>query len=184
MNNKLMEDSEIIDLCLRGETDAFEMIVNKYQANLLSVAWSVLGSREDAKDVTQEAFLQALAHLQRFDTARSFKNWLYVIVYNQCLDRKRKEKSLRKFIKRTEKEIGFSDPGDDSSRRIEDSKAFSPLLSKLKEKERLALSLKINDGYSAAEIAEILQCSQSSVRVYVFNAIRKLRASWARRIHV
>lgn len=179
-----MDDLDIIERCLAGEMNAFELIVNKYQAGLISVAWSVLGNREDARDAVQDAFVQAFAHLRRFDRTRSFKNWLYGIAYKRCKDRKRKDKSMSKYLEAMRKENNPPDPERRSPARIEDTEMFGPLMAKLKEKERLALSLKINEGYTAAEIAEVVHCAESSVRVYIFNAIRKLRNLRARNSNV
>jgi len=95
-----MDDSKIISRCLSGEVEAFELIVKKYQANMLFLSWGILGDKEEAKDVTQEAFVQSYLNLSRFDRTRSFKSWLYSIAFKRCLDRIKKEKSLREFIKK------------------------------------------------------------------------------------
>ncbi|MCP2618637.1 RNA polymerase sigma factor [Candidatus Aminicenantes bacterium AC-335-A11] len=149
------------------------MLVKKYEKNVLCLAWNILGNREEAEDVTQETFIQAYLSLNRFDTKRSFKNWLYSIAYKRCIDRKRKEKSFYKFVKKfiygEKLRINIEKEG------IEYSERFAPLLSKLNEKERTAIILKINEGYSAKEIAEVLNCAESTARVHLFNARRKLK---------
>ncbi|MFQ6082542.1 MAG: RNA polymerase sigma factor [Candidatus Aminicenantia bacterium] len=170
-----MEEKEIISRCLSGEIEVFEILVRKYQANVLSLTWNILGDKEEAKDITQEAFIQAYVNLNRFDMTRSFKNWLYSIAYKRCLDRKRKEKSLAKFIKKIIKEERLSDELKTKQRRIEDSEIFNPILNELNEKERTAISLKVNEGYSAREIAQVLNCAESTARVHLFNAKRKLK---------
>ena len=93
MNLTLMEDNQIILSCLSGEKEAFEMLVTKYQAPLLHLAWRILGDKDEAKDVTQDAFVQTFSNLDRFDRTKSFKNWLYSITYKKCIDRKRKARS-------------------------------------------------------------------------------------------
>lgn len=151
------------------------MIVKKYQAKILSLTWSILRDKEEAKDVTQEAFIQSYLNLSRFDMTRSFKNWLCSIAYRKCLDRKRKEKTLTKFIKNTAHEEKMSDSSENKVRRIEDSEIFSPILKKLNYKEHTAISLKVNEGYLAKEIAQVLDCTEGTARVHLFNAKRKLR---------
>jgi RNA polymerase sigma factor (sigma-70 family) len=99
-----MEDKEIILRCLSGEIEIFEMLVIKYQTDILSMTWSVLGDKEEAKDVAQEAFIQTYLNLNRFDSTKSFRSWLYAIAYKRCLDRKRKERSLSRFIQKAFKE--------------------------------------------------------------------------------
>lgn len=175
MKTSLMDENKIISRCLSGETEAFELIMKKYQANVLSLTWSILGNKEEAKDVTQETFIQSYIHLNRFDQTKNFKNWLYSIAYNRCLDRKKKERSSRKFIKKLTKDKELINEIKNKSVRIEDSEIFSPFLKKLNHKERIAISLKMNDGYSAKEIAEVLDCTESTAWVYLFHARRKLK---------
>lgn len=175
MKPSLMEDKKIVSRCLAGEIEAFEFLVNKYQENILSMSWSIMQNKEEAKDVTQEAFAQAYFNLCHFDKTKSFKNWLYSIAYRKCIDRKRKEKLLSRYIKKTTKEESLSSDGKDKERRIEESEIFGPILAHLNEKERTTIFLKIGDGYSAKEIAQIINCAESTVRVYLFNAKRKLK---------
>lgn len=175
MKPSLMEDKEIISRCLSGEIEVFGLLVNKYQANILTMSWSILQNKEEAKDVTQEAFSQAYFNLIHFDKTKSFKNWLYSIAYRRCMDRKRREKVSAKYFKKVIKEEKFSSDDENKERRIEDSETFSLILKKLNKNERTAISLKINEGYSAREIAEILDCAESTAWVYLFHAKRKLK---------
>jgi len=170
-----MDDNQIIVLCLSGEREAFESIVKKYQADILTLCWSILGDKEEAKDAAQEAFIQSYLHLNRFDRARSFKNWLYSIAYRRCLDRKRIEKSSKEFVKKWIKEDQSGNKGSDKTIRVENSEIFGPILKKLNVKELAAICLKINEGYSAREISEILDCAESTAWVHIFHAKRKLR---------
>lgn len=175
MKLSFMEEAEIISRCMSGDVEAFEMLVKKYQPNIFSMSWNILQDREEARDVTQEAFIQSYLNLYRFDRSRSFKSWLYSIAYRKCLDRIRKKKSQTKFIKKMIKEERLSNEGENKERRIEDSEIFNPLLSKLNKKERAAISLKVNEGYSAREIGQVLNCKESTARVHLFNAKRKLK---------
>ena len=165
-----MEESEIISRCLSGEDEAFEMLVTKYQTSVLGLTWNILRNQEEAKDVTQEAFIQCFLHLNRFDRTKNFKNWLYSIAYKRCLDRKKKEKSSAQYLKKIRKEDKLFKDDKDKKARIEDSEIFSPLLNRLNEKERTVLSLKLNEGYSAKEIARVIGCAESTARVLFYNA--------------
>jgi len=175
VKTSLMDDTKVISRCLSGEKEAFEVIVKKYQANILFLSWSILGDEEEAKDVTQEAFIQSYLNLNRYDRNRSFKNWLYSIAYKRCLDRKRKEKSLKGFLRRFNKELDLNDEVEKRERRLEDSEIFNSLLKRLNKNERAAICLKINEGYSAREISEILDCAESTAWVHIFHAKRKLK---------
>ena len=179
-----MDDGQIIARCLAGEREAFEMIVNKYQARVLSLAWSVLGNRAEAEDTTQEAFIRAYVNLRDFDQARGFKNWLYAIAFKRCLDRLKKEKIEKKYRSRIAEATTQVSRRVEMEHRLEESAVMGLLLKKLTVKERLALSLATNEGYTAAEIAAVLHCAESTARVYVFSAKGKLRKWLERNPHV
>jgi RNA polymerase sigma factor (sigma-70 family) len=174
-----MDDTELIARCRRGDNRAFESLVNKYQSPLLSMAWSLLGNKEDARDVCQQALLAAFSNLEAFDHSRSFRTWLFAIAWKDCLDLKRREKARRLFLEKAKDHPATSGNPGSAAVPLERSEAFSPLLAKLDLKERLALTLKLNEGYTAAEIAGVIGCAESSARVYAFNAVRKLRRLWS-----
>jgi RNA polymerase sigma-70 factor (ECF subfamily) len=174
-----VDDEALIVRCRAGDAAAFEALVGRYQPSLLTIAWSLMGNREDARDATQDAFLSAFANLGRFDSGRSFKNWLFAIAWKRCLDMKRKEKVGRKHLREVERAASSArGPGVPRPARLEDSEIFGSILGRLSPKERLALCLRMNEGYTAAEIAEVLGCAESSARVYVFSAVRRIRDLW------
>ena len=170
-----MDDKTIVSRCLKGDGDAFGMVVNRYQSQLLHFAWTILGDKDEAKDVTQDAFVRSYFRLQSFDPNRSFKTWLYRIAYNRCMDRIREKQSRTRFIKKMGNEQPVTRRGENPEKRLEESEQFQLLLKKLNEKESTALILKWNAGYLSREIAEILGCKESTVRVYIMNAKRKIK---------
>ncbi len=180
-----MDENEIITRCLNGDTEAFEMIVTRYQEPLLALCWSVLRNPEEARDTTQDAFIQAFRHLDRYDPDRSLKNWLYSIAYHRCLDKIRKHRSFQHYMK-----VGA--PGERDPRSYDllasGDAEFSPeihrQLERLPQRERIALLLKTRDGYTAVEIAQIFDCAESTARVYLFNARRKLKKWLKEKEHV
>jgi RNA polymerase sigma-70 factor (ECF subfamily) len=80
------EDAALIQQCLAGDQAAFETIVRRYQRGLFNVALRMLGSYEDARDSTQNAFVKAYEHLDGFDPTQRFFNWIYRILKNECLN--------------------------------------------------------------------------------------------------
>ncbi|MCI0470859.1 MAG: sigma-70 family RNA polymerase sigma factor [Candidatus Aminicenantes bacterium] len=168
-----IDDNIIIEKSLQGDLEAFAGLVKKYQDALVALGWNILGDRDDARDVAQEAFIQAFTHLERFDTTRSFKTWIFSIAVKRSIDRLRRQKSSWKYFNRQTKEQCLETAQTNIS--IEDSRVFSPLLKRLNPKERMAISLKINEGYSAKEIGEVIRCSESTARVHLFNAKKKLK---------
>ena len=88
-------DAELVQGALDGDADAFATLVARYQRKGFWIAYHVLGRVEDARDVTQEAFVRVYRSLQKFDFGRSFYTWFYRIVMNLAIDHLRKHKSAR-----------------------------------------------------------------------------------------
>ena len=170
-----MDEQDIIEGCLRASLAAQKAMVEAYGTLVLSVALNVLANREDAEDVCQETFLQAFRHLDRYDRERSFKTWLLTIAYRRSLDMLRKRRRFREFAVRAASAEAAAaergDPGQGSPTPLP-----SKLLETLSPRERTALCLWANEGYAAKDIAEVLSCSASTARVYLFNARRKIKA--------
>ena len=70
----------------------------------MAAALNILGNREDAEDACQETFVQAYRHLRNYDARRSFKNWIYIILYRRCLDRLKKKRRFRNAFERAKRE--------------------------------------------------------------------------------
>jgi RNA polymerase sigma-70 factor (ECF subfamily) len=179
-----MEDEQIIALCLQGDADAFAAIVDRYQPKVLALAWSLLGTREEAEDATQETFLRAYRSISRLAPPHDFKNWLFAIGYRGCLDRLRKRKTERRFqpalVGKTTGDQGLAD----IDRTPDEATEVGAAWKKLRVKERLALSLAVLDGYSAAEIGRVLGCAENTARVHIFNAKKRMRKWLEGKSHV
>ena len=79
-----MEIATAIERCKAGELEAFGLVVRRYQAEAIGHAMTILRHREDALDAVQEAFVSALAAIDRFDPSRPFYPWFYTILRNRC----------------------------------------------------------------------------------------------------
>ena len=75
-----------------GDTAAFDQIIINHQRRVISLAWRLLGDREDARDAAQETFLRVYKSFGRFDPAQDFNGWLYRIAVNVCRDLARKRR--------------------------------------------------------------------------------------------
>jgi len=82
-------DAAVVRRCLRGDAEAFEILVSRYQRVAYTVALRILGDREDARDATQVTFMKVFAHLDTYDPSRRFFSWMYRILQNECLNAKR-----------------------------------------------------------------------------------------------
>lgn len=80
------EEQAAVERCLRGESRAFETIVDSYQRVLFNVALRMVNDRDDAQDVVQSAFVKAYEKLHTYDRRRKLFSWIYRITVNECLD--------------------------------------------------------------------------------------------------
>jgi RNA polymerase sigma-70 factor (ECF subfamily) len=169
-----MDEQELIAGCLRGRMEDFRMIVERYSAPAMALAMNILGNCDDAEDACQELFIQVFRHLKSYDKDRSFKNWIYTILYRRCLDHLKRRRRSAELVKKMGRETVMTTPANPGHSHPPRSLP-SGLLEQLKAKERTALCLWANEGYTAQEISEVLRCSASTARVYLFQARKKIK---------
>lgn len=169
-----MNDSQLVRICLQGKVDEFKKIVDRYRGKAMALALNILGNYEDAEDACQDSFIQAYRNLDRFDARKSFSNWLFSILYNRSLDQLRKRRRFYNFFKRVK-----SEPSPYSVSQESTQSSIQPLpqniLKELSPKERTALFLWAEEGYTSEEIAGVLRCSSSTARVHLFKARKKIK---------
>lgn len=170
-----MEEREIIEGCLAGSPVSSRAMVEAFGNLVLSVALNVLGNRQDAEDVCQETFLQVFRRLGTYDRDRSFKTWLLTIAYRRSLDMLRKKRRFSEFSARARFDPALMARGGNPG-PADPEPLPSALLKALSPRERTALTLWATEGYTAKDISEVLSCSASTARVYLFNARRKIKA--------
>lgn len=83
-------DQELVQCTLKGDRNAYRVLVERYQARLLATAFDILKTREDAEDVVQESFVKGFLSLKYFKGQSSFYTWLYRITFNMAIDVKRR----------------------------------------------------------------------------------------------
>lgn len=173
------EEAAAIARVQAGETSAFDLLVRRHMRAAFGVAFRVLGHRQDAEDVVQEAFLAALANIGSFDPSRRFAPWLYRIVVTRGLNF-RKSRSRRQ----TEAldELAYAAGGPDPASAAEHDglrETVAAALQRLPERQRLVVQLFELDGFSGAEIAAMLGVSPGTVRWYLHEARQTLRGMLA-----
>ena len=170
-----MDEHGIIKRCLEGDSACFQQIVTHHTAPLMAAAMTILGNRQDAEDICQETFIQAYRNLSSFDTAKSMRVWLYTILYRRCLNAVKRKKKLAGILNRlkVEPKSWVTAHNPDSEERAGPPPGFYKILN---PRERTILSLWINEGYTATEMATILKCSPGTARYYLFNVRKKIRA--------
>jgi RNA polymerase sigma-70 factor (ECF subfamily) len=177
------DEQRLIDRCLAGEVEAFRPLVNRYQRVMFSVALRMLGSRADAEDVTQQAFVDAFNALDGFHAegrARAFATWLLRIAVNRSKDvlksKKRTEESLDDEVPGTEAAFAY-DPSNPEANASSGERRhhLETALLQVSPKYREVLILKDIEELSYEEIHAILQLPLTTLKIRVVRARAMLR---------
>ncbi|HEY2379941.1 MAG TPA: sigma-70 family RNA polymerase sigma factor [Terriglobia bacterium] len=173
-----IEFARVLERAVSGDVSAFEQIVIRYERRVLTLAWRLLGRGEDAEDASQEVFLRAFRFLHRFDSRRPFEPWLVKLTVNVCRDIGRKRPVVTDLD--TESLRARGDPHQEWSAE-EQKQILHAALQDLPGKERAAVVLRDIEGFSTAEVAEILGSSETTVRSQISTARLKIRKALKRR---
>ena len=184
----LSDDASLIAATLAGDTAAFGRLVGLYQDRLYNSLLRVLGSAEDARDVTQDAFVQAFVKLKSFRGSSAFYTWLYRIAFNLAMSHTRRSHKMASLdgVKTNwgdEPMDGQPSPDAEYLRR-EQVEMVHAGLAALSMEYRQILVLREIDGCRYEEIAEILELPIGTVRSRLFRARLQLRDHLAPRFHV
>jgi RNA polymerase sigma-70 factor, ECF subfamily len=169
-----LEDTALVGRVRAGDTDAYGELVERHLRRAFSVAYRLLGHREDAEDLVQETFLVALARIDTFDLGRSFGPWFYRILVNRGLNA-RKARAIRQTVDVPDHAASSGPLPDRSAERAELRARVKLAMAELPERQRVALELFEVEGFSGAEIAEILEIPAGTVRWHLHQARQKLR---------
>ncbi len=169
-------DIEIIKKVLAGNTQIYSLLVNRYKNKVFSLAYSIVANREDAEEIAQDAFVKVFASLQSFKEKSSFSTWLYRIVVNTSLNKKKLKRIVAvdevDGIKQDEY-FGFDSLTEHL--KTDDQKKFIRIaLNALNEQEKLCLALFYLNELSVKEIYEITGISESNIKVLLLRGRKHL----------
>ena len=182
-----VSDSELVRRCMRGDDDAYRLLVQRHERPVYHIIWRMVANTEDARDLTQETFVKVFRALDQFDQNRTFSYWINKIAANQAID------FLRKRRLRT---VSIDVDPDDDERRPPILRDGAPLPDRLLEQhktreylgrlvERLAphyrvvVHLRHHQQRSYEEIAEMLDLPLGTVKARLHRAHHQLR-TWMR----
>jgi len=174
-------DASLVQRTLRGETSAYNGLVQRYQRQVYNLAYRMVGSAEDAGDIVQETFLRAYGALTSFRQDASFLTWLYKITSNLCIDHLRARRSKGALSLDFELEEGREPAADRSSSPEEQvvRGAVGEIVNKavlnLPAKYRVVVVMRHLRGMSVEEIANELSLPSGTVKTHLFRAREMLR---------
>jgi RNA polymerase sigma-70 factor (ECF subfamily) len=180
-------DAEAVRRARDGDREAFRVLVERHQGRAYRLALRVLRDEEGARDVVQDAFLKAWGSLDRFEGRSGFYTWLYRIVMNLCLDRRRR--------RQTRREVEWSEAADAEGATLASASADSGAapdaalgqrqlralvaraIAELPDDARRTIELREIDGLSYQEIAQALGIPKGTVMSRLHYARRRLAAA-------
>lgn len=172
------DDVVLIQRCLAGNTTAFEPLVARYHRPLFNLAARLLGSRDDAMDATQNAFVKAFEHLGSFDQRQKFFSWIYQILRNECLNALR---SRRPSTPLPEDLVASGSPADAVVRKQQAAAVQSALMA-LSDDQREVVLLRHFTELSYDEIAVTTGVPVKTVKSRLYSARQRLADLLAQKV--
>lgn len=187
------KESEIVAQMRAGDTGAFCEWIEKHKNKALSIAYSFCANYEDAKDLSQEAFIRAFKTIQSFRGQSKLYTWFYRILVNVCKDylRAKKNKMINFTMKLNYREtageerdifesIASQEPGPkEQLLNKELSEKLTEAISSLPQKQRMVFTLKNINGLTIPEIAEITRRASGTIKAHLFKATLNLQSKLA-----
>jgi RNA polymerase sigma-70 factor (ECF subfamily) len=167
------DDRDAVLACQRGEREAFDRLVERYQRDVYRLCYRYVNNHHDANDLAQEAFLRAYRAIPRFRGDSSFSTWIYRIAVNACLNFRAARKPQAEELSEALADGGT--PVTEDLEREEQSRRVREAIVLLPEKQRATLILKIYHDLSHEEVAGILGSSVGTVKANLFHALGNLR---------
>ena len=180
------EDLALVARVQAGEMTAFDTLTRKYRERIFSVVYNITANREDAADLTQDAFVRAFSSISSFKGKSSFFTWLYRIAVNASLTHLKRTRMRRFFsFENIDEEMAPAEivdalahkfGGDRSAQLSELQEKLNEALQKLSPKHRTVVVLFEIEGLDHQQIAQILHTSEGTVRSRLHYAKQQLQA--------
>ncbi len=178
-----LSDDQIIERTLAGETEAFELLVRRWERSIYGLSLRMLGRDEEARDVCQETFLAAFRNLRSFRGEAKFSSWLYRIALNACHSRLRRDGALfeQSLDQPDEEGHKFELPCSEAEKVIDRLQQEDRIrivrraLQALPPELREVIIMKEYEERTFAEIAQILQIPVSTVKSRLYTGLQQLR---------
>ena len=174
-----LPDNELITLVLKGDQQAYKVLVDRYQSYIFTLAYRLMQSREDAEEVAQDVFVKAYRSLADFKGGAKFSTWLYTIAHNTSITylRKKKQKILAiddeaTFTQLENQESDFkANQVEDKSKKAMVNRAIEMLA----PDDAQIITLFYKGDQSLDEIATVMGMETNTVKVRLFRARQKLK---------
>lgn len=165
-----LQDPDIIQLVLKGQQQAYSVLVERYQHFVFTIALRYVQNREEAEELAQDTFVKAYRSLADFKGQSKFSTWLYAITTNTCMSHNRKKKESIVSLEERHEFIAADHKDNKTSQAL-----IRQALQHLPEGDAQVITLFYLAEQSLDETGQILGLSLSNVKVKLFRARQKLR---------
>ena len=183
----MASDAEVIVAVLQGDVDRYAELVIRYQPAAWRLAYSFVGNWDDAKELSQNGFVNAYQHLRAFRKQAKFSTWLYRIIANECKDFFKRNSRRPRLVSPPEgveadgsMVFEAADPGGDPSDHMasrELALRLQQAIGSLAGRQRTAFVLHHLNGLPIEEVAGVMGCRVGTVKAHLFRSCERLRAS-------
>jgi RNA polymerase sigma-70 factor (ECF subfamily) len=176
-----LNDEELVDSVLEGNVRDFDVLIERWQQPLYNFVYRFMNSEEDARDVCQDAFVNAYRSLSKFKRQSKFSSWLFKIAINRCNTLLRKRKRWRMFFDPMSEHAQYADSVagemnvEMSAEREQIYRRMRKAIAQLPPEQKTVLLLKEYEGLKFHEISEMLECPLSTVKSRMYYALDGLR---------
>jgi RNA polymerase sigma-70 factor (ECF subfamily) len=167
-------DALLVARIRAGDEDAFELLVGRYQAPLFRYLRGLVGDQEQARDLLQETFLRAYRSIGSLEDAGLLRSWLYRIAHNQAYSALRRRRLISWLPLSFGQQVGTPAP----DRSAIEAAQVEAALARVPVQQRAPLLLHLVGGFSYAEVAELLQVSEGTVRMRISRGRAAFRAAY------
>jgi RNA polymerase sigma-70 factor (ECF subfamily) len=176
-----VEDPDLIAKARKGDVDAYNLLVTRWEKRVFNYLLRLVSNREDAMDVSQDVFLKAYQNLAKLDDPQRFAAWLFRIAHNEGFSLLRKRRPQGELATDDVLPDAAGARADHSGRMLpmELSLAVDGALKRLSEDQREAVLLKVYQGFKFDEMAEILGCPVSTVKSRLYTGLELLKTTLA-----
>ena len=173
-------DLEIIQKIIKGEEAIYEMLIRRYNAFLYKIGRTYRYNHQDTEDLMQETYISAYVNLAKFENRSSFKTWLTRIMLNHCFQKKQKFSFQNEITTDTTPPTApmFQQPANTEKNIVnkELGRVLENALSRIDEDYRIVFTLRTLNELSVAETMDVLDLSESNVKVRLNRAKKMLRS--------
>ena len=166
-------EAEIVARVLKGDRQAYALLVDEYKSPIYNLAYRMTGNLEDADDLTQETFIRAYQYLWRYDTSKKFFTWLYTLALNLIRNHFKKNKYNKSSEELSANLLADKNPSPETE--LIETQEISVYLLRLEDESRALLIMKFHQGLTFEEIAQITDKSISAVKMRIYRGLEKLK---------